>query len=103
MPSTRLKSGDKVIVIAGKDKGKEGKILVVDRKKNRVLVEGVNMVSKHQKVNQKNPQGGIIRKESFIDASNVMYSLNGKGTRLGVKIEDGKKYRIAKKTGEKID
>ncbi|MCI8342497.1 MAG: 50S ribosomal protein L24 [Firmicutes bacterium] len=103
MPSTRLKSGDKVVVIAGKDKGKEGKILVVDRKKNKVIVEGVNMVSKHQKANQTNPQGGIIKKEAFIDASNVMYSLNGKGTRIGVKIENGKKVRIAKKTGEKID
>jgi len=100
---TKLKTGDKVVVIAGKDKGKEGKILVVDRKKNRVIVEGINMVSKHQKPSQMNQQGGIIKKENFIDASNVMYSLNGKATRLGVKIEDGKKVRFAKKTGAKID
>lgn len=103
MSGTKLKTGDKVVVIAGKDKGKEGKILVVDRKKNRVIVEGINMVSKHQKPSQMNQQGGIIKKENFIDASNVMYSLNGKVTRIGVKIEDGKKVRIAKKTGAKID
>ena len=104
MPSTKLKTSDKVVVIAGKDKGKEGKILLVDRKKNRVIVEGVNMVSKHQKASQSNQQGGIIKKEAFIDASNVMYSLGGgKGTRIGIKIEDGKKVRIAKKTGAKID
>lgn len=103
MSGTKLKTGDKVVVITGKDKGKEGKILVVDRKKNRVIVEGVNMVSKHQKPSQMNQQGGIIKKENFIDASNVMYSLNGKVTRIGVKIEDGKKVRIAKKTGAKID
>ena len=101
--STRLKKGDKVIVIAGKDNGKEGKILVVDRKKNRVIVEGVNLVSKHQKPNQLHQQGGIIKKENFLDASNVMYSLNGKPTRIGVKIENGKKVRIAKKTGATID
>lgn len=104
MSGTKLKAGDKVIVITGKDKGKEGKILVVDRKKNRVIVEGINMITKHQKPSQMNQQGGIIKKESFIDASNVMYSLGGgKGTRIGVKIEDGKKVRIAKKTGAKID
>lgn len=103
MSGTKLKTGDKVVVTTGKDKGKEGKILVVDRKKNRVIVEGVNMVSKHQKPSQMNQQGGIIKKENFIDASNVMYSLNGKVTRIGVKIEDGNKVRIAKKTGAKID
>jgi len=104
MPSTKLKTGDKVIVIAGKDKGKEGKILLVDRKKNRVIVEGVNMISKHQKANQSNQQSGIVKKEASIDVSNVMYSLGGgKGTRLGIKIEGGKKVRIAKKTGAKVD
>ncbi len=103
MASTKLKTGDKVVVIAGKDKGKEGKILVVDRKKGRVIVEGVNMISKHQKPNAANQQGGIIKKESFMDASNVMYLHNGKATRLGAKIENGKKVRIAKSTGEAID
>lgn len=103
MASTKLKTGDKVVVIAGKDKGKEGKILKIDRKKGRVVVEGVNMVSKHQKPNATNQQGGIIKKEGFIDASNVMYLLNGKATRIGAKIENGKKVRIAKSTGEAID
>jgi len=99
----KLKTGDKVVVIAGKDKGKEGKIIAVDKKNGRVLVEGVNMVSKHTKPNAQNQQGGIIKKENFIDASNVMYLHNGKATRLGVQIKDGKKVRVAKKTGEIID
>lgn len=99
----KLKTGDKVVVIAGKDKGKEGKIVAVDRKNNRVLVEGVNMVSKHTKPNAQHQQGGIIKKENFIHASNVMYLHNGKATRLGAMIKDGKKVRIAKKTGEVID
>ena len=103
MAGTKLKSGDKVVVITGKDKGKEGKILVVDRKKGRVIVEGINMVSKHTKPNAVNQQGGIIKKEAFIDASNVMYVHNGKPTRLGAKIENGKKSRVAKSTGEVID
>ena len=99
----KLKTGDKVVVITGKDKGKEGKIIAVDRKNGRVLVEGVNMVSKHTKPNAQNQQGGIIKKENFIDASNVMYLHNGKATRLGVQIKGGKKVRVAKKTGEIID
>ena len=99
----KLKTGDKVVVIAGKDKGKEGKIVAVDRKNNRVLVEGVNMVSKHVRPNAQNQQGGIVKKENFIDASNVMYLHNGKATRLGAMIKDGKKVRVAKKTGEIID
>lgn len=103
MAGTKLKTGDKVVVITGKDKGKEGKILVIDRKKNRVIVEGVNMVSKHTKPNPMNQQGGIVKKENFIDASNVMYVHNGKPTRLGAKIENGKKSRVAKSTGEVID
>ena len=111
MANIKLKKGDNVIVIAGKDKGKEGKILLIDRKKNRVIVEGVNMISKHVKPNAQNQQGGIVRKENFMDASNVMYSINGKPTRIGYKLttetKDGKevtvKQRIAKKTGEVID
>ncbi len=101
--STKLKKGDNVIVIAGKNKGKEGKILLIDRKNNRVLVEGVNIISKHQKPNAHHQQGGIIKKEAPIDASNVMYSLKGKPVRLGVKVEDGVKKRFAKSTGEIID
>lgn len=99
----KLKTGDKVVVIAGKDKGKEGKIVAVDKKNNRVMVEGVNMVSKHTKPNAQNQQGGIFKKENFIHASNVMYLHNGKATRLGAMIKDGKKVRVAKKTGEVID
>lgn len=103
MANLKLKKGDKVAVITGKDKGKEGKILVVDRKKNRVIVEGINMISKHTKPSPKNQQGGIVKKENFIDASNVMYVHNGKKTRIGSMIKDGKKVRIAKATGEVID
>lgn len=99
----RLKSGDKVVVTTGKDKGKQGKILAVDKKSNKVLVEGVNMISRHTKPSAKNQQGGIIKKEAFIHASNVMYLHNGKATRLGAAVKDGKKVRIAKKTGEVID
>ncbi len=99
----KLKKGDPVIVITGKDLNKEGKILSVDRKNGRVLVEGVNMVSKHTKPSQQNPNGGIIQKEASLDASNVMYLHKGKGTRLGYRIEDGKKKRYAKSTGELID
>lgn len=98
-----IKKGDNVVVIAGKDKGKEGKILVVDRKNNKVIVEGINMITKHVKPNAMNQQGGIVTKEGYIHASNVMYLHNGKATRLGAVIKDGKKVRIAKKTGEIID
>ena len=99
----KLKTGDKVVVIAGKDKGKEGKIVAVDKKNNRVMVEGVNMVSRHTKPNAQHQQGGIIKKEAFIHASNVMYVHNGKPTRLGAMIQNGKKVRVTKKTGEVID
>ena len=100
--STKLKKGDKVVVIAGKDKGKQGKIMSVDPEKDRVVVEGVNMVSKHQKPNSENQNGGIVKKENYIHASNVMYLQNGKPTRLGAKIVDGKKVRVAVKNGEVI-
>ncbi len=103
MANMKLKTGDKVVVIAGRDKGKEGKIVAVDKKNNRVLVEGVNMVSKHTKPNMQHQQGGIVKKENYIHASNVMYVPNGKPTRLGAVIKDGKKVRVAKKTGEVID
>ena len=99
----KIKTGDTVKVIAGKDKDKEGKVLSVDKKTGRVVVEGVNMVTKHAKPSASNQQGGIINKEAPIDASNVMYVQNGKATRIGYKVEDGKKVRIAKKTGEVID
>ena len=98
-----IKTGDTVKVIAGKDKDKEGKVLSVDKKTGRVVVEGVNMVTKHAKPSASNQQGGIINREAPIDASNVMYVQNGKATRIGYKVEDGKKVRVAKKTGEVID
>ena len=103
MSTMKIKKGDTVKVIAGKDKDKEGKVLSVDKKNGKVVVEGVNMVSKHTKPNAQNQQGGIIKKENFIHASNVMYLHNGKATRLGAMIKDGKKVRVAKKTGEVID
>ena len=99
-----MKSGDTVIVIAGKDKGKKGKVLEAYPTKLRVLVEGVNIATKSEKPNKNNPQGGIVKKEMPIHVSNVMYydAKSGKGTRLGYKIVDGKKVRIAKKSGEQI-
>lgn len=87
----KLKTGDKVVVIAGKDKGKEGKIVAVDKKNNRVMVEGVNMVSKHTKPNAQNQQGGIIKKENFIHASNVMYLLTARLQDWAAMIKDGKR------------
>jgi large subunit ribosomal protein L24 len=103
MASLKIKKGDTVKVITGKDKDKEGKVLAVNMKKNSVLVEGVNMVTKHQKPSAANAQGGIITKEAPINISNVMYLHKGKPTRIGFKIENGKKVRVAKSTGETID
>lgn len=107
----KIKRGDKVIVITGKDKGKEGKVLLVDRKKSRLVVEGVNMITKHQKPSRTNQTGGIIHKEAPIHVSNVMYLYKGKPTRIGYKVEtidrDGHKEtvktRIAVSTGEAVD
>ena len=96
-----IKTGDTVKVIAGKDKGKDGKVLAV--KDGKVLVEGIGMVTKHTKPSAANQQGGIVKKESFIDASNVMYLHKGKPTRIGFKIEGDKKVRVAKATGEVVD
>lgn len=89
-----VKKGDKVVVISGKDKGKQGTILSAYPKQNRVLVEGINIVKKHSKPSQLNPQGGIISKEAAIHVSNVMPldPKSGKPTRVGYKIENGKKY-----------
>ena len=100
--ASKIRKGDTVIVIAGKDKDKEGRVLHVDSKKNTVVVEGVNMISKHTRPSQINPQGGIIQREAPIDISNVMYVSDGKGVRIGFEVRDGKKVRINKKTGEVI-
>ena len=103
MSALKIKKNDTVKVIAGKDNGKEGKVLSVDVKNHKVLVEGINMVSKHAKPSQVNPNGGIIEKEAYIDISNVMLVVKGKTTRVGFKEEKGKKVRFAKATGEVID
>lgn len=102
MATSKIKKGDTVRVIAGVDKGKEGKVLEV--KDGKVKVEKVNLVKKHVKPNQANPKGGIIEEEAFFDASNVMYVMDGKVTRVGFKVEDGKeKVRYAKSNGAVID
>ena len=98
----KIKKGDTVKVIAGKDKDKEGKVLTVDQKNNKVVVEGVNMITKHSKPTAANPNGGIIQKEAAIDASNVMLVHEGKATRVGFKMEGDKKVRFAKATGKVI-
>ena len=100
-----VKTGDKVKVITGKDKGKEGVILKAFPKKDRVIVEGMNMMKKHQKPSSMNPQGGILETEAPIQVSNVMLidSKTGEPTRVGFKVEDGKKVRVSKKTGEVLD
>ena len=103
MATMKIKKGDMVKVIAGKDKDKEGKVVSVDAKNSKVLVEGVNMITKHAKPSAANANGGIIQKEAPIDISNVMLVHNGKATRVGFTTVDGKKVRVAKATGEVID
>ncbi|MBU6081162.1 MULTISPECIES: 50S ribosomal protein L24 [Allobacillus] len=100
-----VKKGDKVVVISGKDKGKEGTILEAYPKKERVLVEGVNYVKKHAQPSQDNPQGGILTIEAPVHVSNVMPvdPKSGQPTRVGYEVKDGKKVRIAKKSGEALD
>ena len=100
----RIKKGDTVYVNAGNDKGKTGKVLSVDPSKDRAIVEGVNMVSRHTKPNAKQPQGGIIKQEAPIHMSNLnlIDPKSGKPTRVGFKVEGDKKVRIAKKSGEEI-
>jgi len=103
MSAMKIKKGDTVKVIAGKDKDKEGKVISVDVKKGKLVVEGVNMITKHSKPSQANPNGGIVQREAAIDASNVMLVHNGKATRVGFEVKDGKKVRVAKATGAVID
>lgn len=99
----KLKKGDTVVVIAGKDKGREGEVAQVQPGDNRVIVSGVNTAKKHQKARTANQQGGIIDRDMPIDASNVMLVHKGAPTRIGYRIEaDGRKVRIAKRTGEVI-
>ena len=103
MATSKIKKGDTVKVIAGKDKDKEGKVIAVDTKNHRVLVEGVNMVTKHTKPSAANQQGGIVHQEGPIDASNVMFVSEGKVSRIGFKMDGDKKVRVAKATGKVID
>lgn len=100
-----VKKGDKVKVITGKDKNKEGVVLEAFPKKDRVIVEGVNIVKKHQKPNNAAPQGGILEKEAPIHVSNVMLidPKTGEATRVGYKVVEGKKVRVSKKSGEILD
>jgi len=110
MSTCKIKKGDTVKVIAGREIDKEGKVLSVDTKNGKVVVEGLNKVTKHEKPSAKNPNGGIVESEAALDISNVVYLLKGKQpTRIGFKVEKDengkvvKKNRIAKKTGEVID
>ena len=103
MASMKIKTGDMVKVIAGKDKDKEGKVVAVNKKDNTVLVEGINMITKHTKPSMANQQGGIVHQEGPSDASNVMLLHEGKATRVGFKVEGDKKVRVAKSTGKVID
>ena len=103
MAMLKIKKGDTVKVIAGKDKDKEGKVISINRKKSTVLVEGVNMITKHTKPSMANQQGGIIHQEGPINASNVMYISDGKVSRIGYRMDGDKKVRVAKATGKVID
>jgi large subunit ribosomal protein L24 len=108
MPA-RIKSDDLVVVISGKDRGKQGKVLRVDLKNDRIYVEGLNMVKRHQKAQQTGSAtqqaGGVIAKEGGIHVSNVMLidPKDGKPTRVGIQIEDGKRHRVSRRTGTRID
>jgi large subunit ribosomal protein L24 len=108
MPA-RIKKDDQVLVIAGKDRGKQGKVLRVDPEKSKVIVEGLNMIKRHQKAQQTGPasqqQGGVIEREAPIHVSNValLDPKDGKPTRVGVEIVDGKRFRISRRSGTRID
>lgn len=103
MVKFKIKTGDKVVVTAGEHKGSEGSVTRIFKAKNKAIVEGVNMVSKHEKPSATNPQGGIKEMEAAIDISNLsLLDKNGKATRVGYRTEDGKKVRFAKSTNELI-
>ena len=100
----KIKKGDTVQIMSGNEAGKSGRIIKIFRTKNKIVVEGLNMVKKHARPTQENPQGGIIQKEAAIHISNVMFIADGKPTRIGYKtLEDGRKVRYAKTTGEVIN
>ena len=100
----KIKKGDTVQVISGNESGKSGRVIKIFHTKNKIVVEGLNMVKKHARPTQDNPQGGIIEKEATIHVSNVMMVVGGKPTRVGYKtLEDGRKVKFAKSTGEVIN
>ena len=102
--AAKIKKGDRVVVLTGKDKGRQGQVLQVLPKENRVLVSGVNMVKRHTKPSQGDPNGGIKNKEASLHISNVAYlDKSGEPTRVGFRIDGDKKVRVAKKSGEVID
>ena len=98
MTKFKIKVGDTVKVVAGDNKGSEGKVLQIIKDKNRAIVEGVNLVSKHSKPSAQNPQGGIVKKEASIHISNIALIENGEAVRVGYRMEDGKKVRFSKKS-----
>lgn len=104
MSKLNIKKGDNVYVLSGEDRGKTGRVLKVIREKNRAIVEGVNIVTKAAKPSAKHPQGGLVKMEAPINVSNLSLidPKSGKPTRVGYRIEDGKKVRYAKKSGEEI-
>jgi len=103
--AAKIKKGDRVVLLAGKDKGRQGKVLKVMPKEERVLVEGLNIVQRHTKASQGDPEGGIKNKEAPVHISNVAFvdPQSGGATRVGFRIEGDKKVRFAKKSGEVID
>lgn len=103
MATLKIKVDDTVKVIAGRSKGKEGKVIAINRKNHTLLVEGVNMITKHVKPSMQNQQGGIVKQEGPIDISNVMYLHKGQPTRIGFKFDGDRKVRYAKTTGDIID
>ena len=103
MATCKIKKGDTVQVIAGKDKNKQGKVISIDHKNNKIKVEGINMMTKHTKPSAGNPDGGITHQEGMLDLSNVMYVHKGKATRIGFEMNGDKKVRVAKSTGDVID
>ena len=100
----KIKKGDTVQIITGNDAGKSGRVIKVYPRRNRVVVEGINLVKKHTRPTQDNPQGGIMEKEAAVHVSNLMYFAEGKTGRLGFKIlENGRKVRYSKTTAEVVD
>ena len=103
MKKIKIKTGDNVKVVTGNNKGSEGKVLKIVSDKNRLIVEGVNMVKKHMKPNAQNPQGGIIEKEASIHISNVsLLTSSGESTKVGFRMDENKKVRFSKKSNEVI-